>query len=105
MVHDAGAISEFASHPAVDMVGLKSPSSIPINERWTRGSCGRDRAEGVATIARMSRADYLIVTPEWNNLFRLSTGLRERGFDIVLLWTSPNQTYQIYRIKNRSAPG
>jgi hypothetical protein len=105
MVHDAGAISEFASHPAVDMVGLKSPSSIPINERWTRGSCGRDRAEGVATIARMSRADYLIVTPEWNNLFRLSTGLRERGFDIDLLWTSPNQTYQIYRIKNRSAPG
>jgi hypothetical protein len=25
LVHDAGAISEFAHHPAIDLVGLKTP--------------------------------------------------------------------------------
>src|SRR6185437_14310541 len=51
LVHDAGAISTFAHRRAVDLVGLKTPSSIEAHRRLTAPSCGRDRPAAIADIA------------------------------------------------------
>src|SRR5262249_51453126 len=38
LVHDAGYLSETTDAALTDLVGLKTPSSIPIHQRWTAPS-------------------------------------------------------------------
>jgi hypothetical protein len=98
LVHDAGAISEFARHRAVDIVGLKTPETIEAHRRWTLPSCGVDRGVAVSAIARAARASYLIVTPAWDAIFHLRDGLAREGIETSLLWIAPGQSYRVYRL-------
>jgi hypothetical protein len=101
LVHDAGAISEFAMHPAVDMVGLKTPSSMAAHNRWTAPSCGIERSKAVSAIARSSHASYMIVTPAWDSIFHLRDGLTREGMPTTLIWTAPRGGYRVYRFTDR----
>jgi hypothetical protein len=100
LVHDAGAISVFAHRRAVDMVGLKTVSSIAAHQRWTMRSCGRDRARAVAEIAWASHASHVMLVSDWDEMFQLRSGLEANGFTLTALRQArPNSRgYTIYRL-------
>jgi hypothetical protein len=103
LVHDAGAISEFGHRRVVDMVGLKTPGSIPLHERYTWTTCGAGRARAVSEIARRSGASYLIVIADWAKAFRIPTGLHASGFDLVTVRLPPDRDegYYIFTLHDR----
>jgi hypothetical protein len=98
LVHDAGAVSEFADRPFVDMVGLKTPASIASHRRYTWTSCGADRIEAVAEVARRSGAAYLVVLADWARIFQIPTGLKAAGFDLttVRVPSDPDKGYYVF---------
>jgi len=85
LVHDAGAISVLANRRLVDLVGLKTPSSIEAHTAHTWPSCGRHRDAALDTIARTADANYFIVVEDWKRGFRLVDGLRGYGWRLTLV--------------------
>ena len=108
LVHDAGAISLFAHRRAVDLVGLKTASSIDAHRRWTAPSCGRDRPTAIADIALASHASYAVVVSDWDETFAIRSGLEANGFVLTPVRTPPPHTrgYTVYRLAPvNSVPG
>jgi hypothetical protein len=100
LVHDAGAPSEFSHARLVDIVGLKTASSIEAHERWTFPACGAGRGHAIADIARQSGATYAMVLNQWDYIFRMTDGLRSEGFELVQLRKPPRRGpgYAVYRL-------
>jgi hypothetical protein len=107
LVHDAGAISTFAHRRAVDLVGLKTPSSIEAHRRLTAPSCGRDRPAAIADIAAASHASYAVLVSDWDATFEIRRGLEANGFVLTPLRTPPSHArgYTVYRLEASSAAG
>lgn len=104
LVHDAGGISEFAHHRAVDLVGLKTPSSIAAHERWTWPSCVAERGTAVSHIARNSGADYFVAMTGWDEFLR--PHLIAGGFRLTPLRQPPDGPggYTVYRMDPPAQP-
>ncbi len=81
LIHDAGYISEAVPNPLVDLVGLKTSSSVRTHKQYTWATCARD-ARAIHVIALQSTARYLIVEKEWNRIFRLSSSLIKMGWRV-----------------------
>jgi hypothetical protein len=105
LVHDAGAISLFAHRRAVDLVGLKTASSIEAHRRWTAPSCGRDRPSAIADIALASHASYAVVVSDWDETFAIRSGLEAHGFVLTPVRTPPalRRGYTVYRLAPANA--
>jgi hypothetical protein len=71
LVHDAGAVSVYADRRAVDLVGLKTPSSLAVHRAVTWPSCGEARGDSLRQIARASNASHLVVVNEWDRIFAI----------------------------------
>jgi hypothetical protein len=101
LVHDAGAISLFAHRRAVDLVGLKTASSIDAHRRWTAPSCGRDRPAAIADIALASHASYAVAVSDWDEMFAIRSGLEANGFVLTPVRTPPAHArgYTVYRLE------
>ena len=101
LVHDAGAISTFAHRRAVDLVGLKTASSIEAHRRLTAPSCGRDRPAAIADIAVASHASYAVLVSDWDETFEIRRGLEANGFVLTPLRTPPSRArgYTVYRLE------
>src|SRR5262249_3021598 len=101
LVHDAGGVSEFAHRRAVDLVGLKTPSSIAAHLRWTWPSCGVDRRTALAAIAERSGASYFVALTGWDEPLRAD--LQAGGFALTPLRqpAAGERGYTVYRL---SAP-
>ena len=100
LVHDAGGISEFAHHPAVDLVGLKTPSSIEAHARWTWPSCVAARGRAVGAIARDSGATYFVGVTGWKEY--LKADLEAEGFRLTPIREPPTGSkggYTVYRLQ------
>ncbi len=100
MVQDAGVFAVRTNNRLVDFVGLKTASNIEIHRRLTWPTCGRDRGLALAAIASRSRADYLIVTTEWDSAFFLVDELERAGVQLAPLRIPPEgqRGYKVYRI-------
>jgi hypothetical protein len=99
LVHDAGAISVFAHRRAVDMVGLKTPSSVVVHRRWTAARCGADRALALESIVKDSHAEYLVTIADWERLFGIAQGLRAQGVTLEAIRRPPgSEGYTIWRL-------
>jgi hypothetical protein len=98
LLHDAGLFSELAHRRAVDLVGLKTPSSIDAHARWTWASCGPDRHRAVGEIARSSGATWFIARIGWDAPLRAD--LEAEGFGLTPLRTSTDRVggYTVYRL-------
>jgi hypothetical protein len=105
LIQDAGVISESGRQPLVDLVGLKTPSSIETHARMTFPSCGNERGRAIATIANVNHADYIVVTTEWDQFFGFTSALRQAGFSITTMrLPSPGAWgYAIYRLGRPAA--
>ncbi len=84
LVHDAGIPAWETGLRLVDVVGLKSPESIPQHVRLTAPTLGRERAEAVSRIALASGATHAIVLddPFW---IEIDDDLRRKGWGLDLL--------------------
>lgn len=104
LVHDAGAIAVFTTNPLIDLVGLKTPSSIAAHKKWTLPSCGAERDKAVASIAGASGAQYFVVTLDWDHFFSLTPALRDAGFTVRELRAPPlgEDGYKVFRIDRPS---
>ena len=80
LVHDAGGPSLRGSQPLIDLVGLKSPSSVAAHERWTWPSGGVQRADAVAAIIRSAHPDYLVMTRGWETSFQMKRAVEMAGY-------------------------
>jgi hypothetical protein len=96
LVHDAGYLAYSTSFRTVDFVGLKTPSAIALNRRYTWPSAGRDRARTVSEIAAQSGASYLVINLNWAPVRTLAEELRGIGWRVELLHSAG--TFQIFRI-------
>jgi hypothetical protein len=96
LVHDAGYIAYATHFRVVDMVGLKTPSAIPLNRAFTLPSAGRLRSTAVADLARQSGAQYLILFDDWPPTFYLVSELRGLGWKVYPLKT--DGTYHVFRL-------
>lgn len=107
LVHDAGGLAVFTPNPLVDLVGLKTPSSIAQHERFTAPSCGADRGRAVAAIARASGAEYFVVALDWDGYFKLTGDLQDAGFRLQLVRAQPPGVngYRVYRLEPPLAIG
>jgi hypothetical protein len=85
LVHDAGAIAVYGRHRAVDLVGLKTPSSIEAHAQ-TWASCGRRRGDAIDAVARLARPDYLVVLNGWDGIFRITRALAAHGWRLTPVW-------------------
>lgn len=104
LVHDAGYVSLRGRQPLVDLVGLKSPSSVAAHRRWTWTACRRD-PRAIDEIARESGARYLVVLDDWDRLFRLSEGLRSMGWHVTRADVERGATrYAVYHVAPPADP-
>jgi len=103
MVHDAGRISQFGGQPLIDLVGLKSPYSAEVHRRMTYARCQR-APEAIAEIATHAHASYLVVTRDWDRVFKLTASLRAEGWQVERADAERGNTlYQVFSIKNTVA--
>jgi hypothetical protein len=96
LIHDAGYISYATKFHLVDFVGLKTPSSIEFNRRYTYGRCGAGPALAVSEIARQARPDYLIMLDDWDGVFKVTAGLRSLGWGLDEVNHSGD--YRVFRL-------
>jgi hypothetical protein len=105
LIHDAGYVGWKTRFRLVDVVGLKTPSSIAAHRRFTLPSAGADRGSAVAEIARQSRPTHAIILdqPFWGDI---AGHLRKAGWQLQPLRPEGDTLYQVYRLTppdNRTA--
>ena len=98
LVHDAGYISLHGRQPLIDLVGLKTPSSVPAHVHFTWGACARHPG-AIDQIARHSGARYFVVLDEWDRIFMLTASLKAAGWAVERADVGrARSSYKIYRI-------
>lgn len=98
LIHDAGYISTIGSQPLVDLVGLKTASSVEIHRRSTWATCSR-RPEAIHEIALAGNAKYMIVLTDWDRIFKLTAALKK--FNWAVDRADPERggsSYKVFRI-------
>ena len=98
MIHDAGYIAFATKLHLVDLVGLKTPAAVEINQRdiaaetdWT------GRAAALDSLARLKRPQYLVVLKGWDFDFGITKALRTEGWQLTLLRNvERGDGYQVY---------
>lgn len=102
LVQDAGYLAYASSFHLIDFVGLKSPESLRLHQEITLPSKGKNRISALSKIALESHGEYIILTPEWNNLFNLITGLKKLGWQCQQVHQTPGENgYLIYKIAHQ----
>ncbi len=95
LIHDAGMVAWGRPNARlIDVVGLKTPSSVAFHRAYTRGGCQWDRA--LDAIARKNNATYALILQEpfWDCV---SADLTRAGWVLTPL-PSGQSRYQLYRI-------
>jgi len=99
LLHDAGFLAERGGLALTDLVGLKSPASVPVNEARVLAACARDHAAATVHIATSSRAAYLLVLVDWNrDYYGFSRALAAAGWRVERRYTSPLSIYEVYAL-------
>lgn len=105
LIHDAGYLAFATPFRLVDMVGLKTPSSIHYHQIITLPSSGTKRVTAISSIISDQQPDYLILLPEWDRKIQITRRLRQLGWHLTLLNTiNTLQGYTILRISSKNMP-
>ena len=97
LIHDAGYIAYGTRFRLVDLVGLKTPSSVAAHRALTHPSGGALRGPAVSRIARAGHTEYLVVLGGWDGIFGLSSGLRAQGWGVRRV--NGQYAYQVYALR------
>lgn len=104
IIHDAGYVAFATRLHLIDMIGLKTPSSIKYHQMLTLPSQGMKRVQALAMIMRNSHVQFLVIGPDWDSTLRLKDGLINLGWHFQLLRPSKNgfMVYQILPPENKN---
>jgi hypothetical protein len=108
LVHDAGYMGYASGRTLIDLVGLKTPSSIPVHKRFTASGNERDRAEAIGLIAETQCPGYVVVLSDWDNIYHITKALRDRGWGLTCLRPARMdimKSYIVYRLEQPAAEG
>jgi hypothetical protein len=97
LVHDAGYIAYATPFRIVDMVGLKTPSAIPLNRTITFSSGGGSRGVAVADLATETGASHLVLLKNWGPTVDLVSQLQDLKWKVELV--RPNGEYRVYSLE------
>lgn len=98
LIHDAGAISTVAPNRLVDLVGLKTNTSVSINKDKKWNQC-RNSPEAINAIASKYNIKYFIVLDGWDNLFQLTNSLKHSNWSVQRVDNERGNTpYKVYKI-------
>jgi hypothetical protein len=113
MIHDAGYISWATQFQLVDMVGLKTPSSVDEHRRLTWQTCASAdrslplrefadkvngaRVKAIAELALHSRPTHLVILGGWERLYGIVRGLQTLGWEVQPVRDAP-LGYDVYRL-------
>lgn len=98
MIHDAGFISNISNNKLVDLVGLKTNTSVEINKETRWKSCGND-PRAIDAVASANHAKYFVVLGVWDDIFQLTNSLRYMGWNVKRVDVSRGDTaYKVYKI-------
>lgn len=96
LIHDAGYIAWATPFRLVDVVGLKTPSSIGAHRQLTLPSGGARRGEAIAAIAREANATHLIVLDDWERIFSICAGMIAHGWSAEPM--RADGAYKVHRL-------
>ena len=102
LIHDAGYISYGTRFTLVDMVGLKTPGSIPHHKKWTYPTGGRDRFQAISEIGQQGHTNYLLVLDRWDRSYFVTAGLRAAGWKLRLV--NADYAFRVYALTPPSSP-
>ena len=109
MIHDAGYVSYALNSRLIDLVGLKTPAAVELHHKLTFPSAGRLRAEAINELALETRPDYLIVLKAWDDIFGITEGIRQRGWELEAVrkpstdnGSAPYAHYTVYKMSYKS---
>lgn len=97
LIHDAGYISFQTPFRLVDLVGLKTASSISQHQKLTLPTCGKMRHLAVHRIALQNDVRYLVVLNSWDKIFHLALSLSFHGWKVRRLYKQP-KGYSVFRV-------
>ncbi len=98
LVHDAGYISLRGEQPLVDLVGLKTRSSVAAHRRHTFEECSRTGA-ALDEIAKANGVQFLVVLNDWDLAFSITRGLRRQGWVLTRVdGIRGESSYRVYRM-------
>jgi hypothetical protein len=98
LIHDAGVISTVARNRLVDLVGLKTNTSVEINKDKKWSQC-ENSPEAIDTIASKYNIKYFIVLDHWDNLFQLTNALKHTNWSVQRVDNERGDTpYKVYKI-------
>lgn len=102
LIHDAGYIGYTSQRKLVDLVGLKTPAAVKINQQINHKSCGRNRGASIAKIASIYSPQYLVTLDAWDSIFHITSALEPSGEreSLERVFSSRNG-YSIYRIHRK----
>jgi hypothetical protein len=83
LIHDAGYLPFATGFQMVDLVGLKTPSAVPIHKQLTYPTGGKKRADAIHQIAVSTAPQYLVVLSDWERIFHIAEGLRKNGWTLI----------------------
>ncbi|WP_147306469.1 hypothetical protein [Methylovirgula sp. 4M-Z18] len=100
LVHDAGVISYMTKLPLIDMIGLKTPSSVSAHLKWTLPSHGTGRANAIDEIAKNSSAQYVVLLHDGSKFWStIEQDLAFRGWRLDLVRpTGATPDYAVFRL-------
>ncbi len=98
LVHDAGVPAYATDLKLIDLVGLKTPSSVREHLRLTEPSQGERRGEAIDAIALKTRPSHAIVLNDEIGFWgRISDDLRRHGWTLTAIGPAA-PTYRLYEL-------
>jgi len=103
LVHDAGYISIFGNYRLIDIVGLKTPSSIETHQRLTAPICNIRNALAIDEIARKSKPQYVIISEDWDRIFGISRSLELTNWKLSAVNDVAGLKYKLFKVTDSQA--
>ncbi len=99
LLHDAGFLADAGGFALTDLVGLKTPASVSVNDVHIRGGCRRDRAAATVRIATAARARHLLALRDWDeDYYHFTAALRAAGWRVTRVYESPRAIYRVFAL-------
>jgi hypothetical protein len=100
LIHDAGYIAFATPFQLIDLVGLKTPSSIPYHQRWTAPTNGAGRGEAIHQVALSSNPTHAVILNDADGYWgAAANALRQRGWLLEAIRPAPQvRGYAVFRL-------
>lgn len=100
LIHDAGYLAFTTHFHLVDMVGLKTPSSVYYHQHISVPTEGKGRNLAIGEICKKNHVQFIVIEKNWEKSFKITPGLKLQGWQLDTLYPHTEEvfSYAVYRI-------